>query len=131
MHHDPYHFDNPVSSNTALFYARPDLPQKSIQKLKRGKITIEAELDLHGYTVDQAHDAVADFIEQALGDGIRFARVIHGKSCAANRFPILKNQVNQWLRQHPDILAFCSCQPSDGGMGAIYVWFRSMHKVKV
>ncbi|HET8706021.1 MAG TPA: Smr/MutS family protein, partial [Pseudomonadales bacterium] len=37
------------------------------------------------------------------------------------REPILKSSVNHWLRQLPQVLAFCSAQPKDGGLGAVYV----------
>ena len=35
--------------------------------------------------------------------------------------PILKQKVNQWLRQRAEVLAFCSAPRFDGGTGAVYV----------
>ena len=39
------------------------------KKIKRNKFEIEAKLDLHGYTVDKAFDAVRNFIQLRFAEG--------------------------------------------------------------
>jgi len=41
---------------------------------------------------------------------------------------VLKNKLNLWLRQHNDVLAYCSARQSDGGAGAIYVLLKQSNK---
>jgi len=37
---------------------------------------------------------------------------------------LLKELVNTWLRQHSQVLGFCSCQAKHGGAGAVYVMLK-------
>jgi len=74
----------------------------------------------------QARLAMAAFITQCQTQRIRHVRIIHGKGFgAAGDAPVLKNRINAWLRQHHDVLAFCSAQHRDGGTGALYVLLRA------
>ncbi|MDF1655029.1 MAG: Smr/MutS family protein [Coxiellaceae bacterium] len=108
-----------------LNYEQPHILKKDIKRLKKGDFTIEARLDLHLYTVEQAIDALHDFIDQCQAQDIRYALIIHGKGhYSATGVPAIKNMLNQWLRNHPNVLAFQSAKPKDGGSGAIYVLFK-------
>ena len=117
-----------VTSDEALFFTRPGLQQRQLQRLKRGQLPIEAELDMHGMTAVLARSAVVDFIALCRDRHIRCVRIIHGKGYGStNSAPILKNRLNSWLRQHPDVMAFSSAQIQDGGSGALYVLLKSRH----
>ena len=37
---------------------------------------------------------------------------------------LFKSHVNTWLRQHPQVLGFTSCQAKHGGAGAVYVMLK-------
>ncbi len=112
-----------------LFFARPGIQQKLQRKLRRGELPIEEELDLHGYTVEEAKTAIQDFLHECKRQQIRYIRIIHGKGFRSeNKIPVLKTHVAYWLPQHPDILAFASALPHDGGTGAIYVIIKSTKK---
>jgi DNA-nicking Smr family endonuclease len=39
---------------------------------------------------------------------------------------VLKQKVNDWLRQKNEVLAFCSARPNDGGSGAVYVLLKRL-----
>ena len=39
-----------VSSDENLFFARPGIQQRKLQQLRRGKLAVGAELDMHGMT---------------------------------------------------------------------------------
>jgi DNA-nicking Smr family endonuclease len=83
------------------------------------------ELDLHGMTVETAHKALTKFLADCCLMNRKCVRIIHGKGHGSDKkMPILKNKLNQWLRQHDDIIAFCSAQPNDGGTGAVYVLIK-------
>ncbi len=109
-----------------LFY-RSGLQQTTLKKLRRGQIRIEAELDLHGYTVAEARIELTEFIHFAMASDLRCLRIIHGKG--KSRQAILKQRVDYWLRQREEVLAFCSAIGKDGGTGAIYLLLRRMGRM--
>ena len=117
--------DTKFNSEDEISFARSGVQQNVMRKLRRGLYRIEAELDLHRMTSEQAHEALRDFIVQCQYRHIRCVRIIHGKGLgSANKLPVLKSRVNSWLRQWDNILAFCSARKCDGGTGAVYVLLR-------
>ena len=115
-----------VGADEAMMFARPGLQQRQLQRLRRGQLAIGAELDMHGMTAAAAHNAVSSFISRCRDRNIRCIRLIHGKGYGSGGdAPVLKNRLNSWLRQHHDVLAFCSTPVRDGGTGAVYVLLRS------
>lgn len=115
-----------VSSQTHLFFAREGLSPKQLRRLKHGKINIQAILDLHGCDSQSAKEMLLQFIEQCYKKNVRCISIIHGKGHVDQ--PILKNKINQWLRQLEMVLAFCSAIPKDGGTGAVYVLLKNVSK---
>lgn len=108
-----------------LLFTRNGIQHKTFKKLRRGEYAIEAELDLHGKTIEQARVTIADFLLKCQQQDLRCVRIIHGKGHGSfNKQPVLKTHVNHWLRQRDDVLAFCSCRPADGGSGALYALLR-------
>ena len=112
----------PVSAEESIFFAHPGLQLKTQKKLRQGKIPIDDHLDLHGFNIDEAREILLEFIEFAQQQKTRCVLLVHGKGYRANSDqPVLKNKVNNWLRQHPAILGFSSAQAKDGGTGAVYI----------
>lgn len=117
-----------VDPEESLFFTRTGLQQRTIRQLKRGDMPIEARLDLHGQTINEAGILLTQFIEQAQVEGCRCVIVIHGKGQrSAEGKPVLKTQVNHWLRESPAVLAFSSAQPKHGGAGAVYVLLKKIN----
>jgi DNA-nicking Smr family endonuclease len=118
-------YASPVKPEESLFFARSGLQQRTLKQLKRGDMRIEARLDLHGETITEAGILLTQFLDQAQAEGCRYVIVIHGKGHRSSEGkPILKAQVNHWLRECPAVLAFCSAQPKHGGTGAVYVLLK-------
>ena len=93
-----------------------------LRRLRRGEYAIRDELDLHGMTQDEARAALGAFLAEAVSQGQRCVRIIHGKGLGSgHRGPVLKSAVNRWLRRHGDVVAFSSARRNDGGTGALYV----------
>lgn len=114
-----------IETGEELLNVRPGVPHGVLRKLRRGQLSIEAELDLHGMTVPVAKLALAQFLHRAVAAGKRCVRVVHGKGYGSpDKQPVLKGKTNQWLRQREEVLAFCSARPADGGTGAVYVLLR-------
>jgi DNA-nicking Smr family endonuclease len=115
-----------VSPDETLFFARPGLQQRQLQRFRRGQLSCAAELDMHGMTTAIARSELMVFIAYCRKRRIRCARLIHGKGYGSGgTTPVLKNRLNSWLRQHHDVLAFSSAQAHHGGSGALYVLLRS------
>ncbi len=111
--------------NEYLDFSRPGIQKKVLRKFRQGKITIEAELDLHGSTVEQARQQLAHFIERSQAHNQRCVRVIHGKGLSSQEGrSILKSKVNHWLQQYSAVMAFSSAQIADGGTGAVYILLK-------
>jgi DNA-nicking Smr family endonuclease len=118
----------------------PGLDKASAERLKRGQYPIEARVDLHGMTQDDAHRALGDFIARSARAGLRCVLVITGKGLRRldeegpggadsrrGEVGILRNAAPRWLNEAPNrarILAFAAAQPRDGGSGALYVLLR-------
>ena len=99
----------------------PDL----LRKLRRGQWTIDAEIDLHGHSQDEAHEALVEFMRKARITGWRCLRIIHGKGLSSHqKIPILRNKVRRWLQQKDEVLAYCEPRPNAGGSGAVLVLLR-------
>src|SRR5210317_1251945 len=106
----------------ALRFRRQNVGKRTMRKLQRGGFSVQAEIDLHGMTVDEAKPRLADFINYSASQGKYCVRVIHGKGLGSgDRGPVLKNAVNRWLRKWDCVLAFISTRQVDGGTGAVYV----------
>ena len=106
----------------ALRFHRPSVGRRTMRKLARGAYSVQAEIDLHGMTLDEARPRLADFISYNAMQGNLCVRVVHGKGLGSgDRGPVLKNAVNRWLRKWDSVLAFVSTRQVDGGTGAIYV----------
>ncbi len=101
--------------------------RRSAQRLTRGQLPVEAALDLHGHTQDQAHAALERFLSEAQARGLRCVLVITGKGTTKEAGGVLRGQVPRWLNEPANrarILAFDYAQPKDGGLGALYVLIR-------
>jgi DNA-nicking Smr family endonuclease len=119
-------YDNEeVTAEEPLTFIRPGLQPRHFRSLKNGHLPIEAELDMHGLTVDEAKLRLQKILPRCYERNIRVLHIIHGKGRRGlSDKPILKNKVNTWLRQFDFVIAFCSCTPRDGGNGAVYVLLK-------
>ncbi|MFQ5936454.1 MAG: Smr/MutS family protein, partial [Acidiferrobacterales bacterium] len=68
-----------IETGEELLYVRPGLRPNAIRKLRRGLYAIEAELDLHGMRVPEAHTLLKDFLRDCQLERKRCVRIIHGK----------------------------------------------------
>lgn len=111
-----------TASGEAMRFHRQSVGRRTMRKLARGKYAVQAEIDLHGMTVEEAKPRLADFIEYSARTGKTCVRVVHGKGLGSGeRGPQLKPSVNRWLRKWNFVLAFVSTRQVDGGTGAVYV----------
>jgi len=106
-------------------FVRHGIGTDVLGKLRRHHWAVQAEIDLHGNTSDEARDALADFLHDCRSRGFRCVRVIHGKGLTSpNREPVLKGKVRRWLSHWDDVLAYCEAPQHAGGAGAVLVLLR-------
>jgi DNA-nicking Smr family endonuclease len=110
----------------ALDPQRPiGIDRRTWLRLKRGQVTIEATIDLHGLTQEQAHARLARFLAEAQQRGLRCILVVTGKGLVHGG--VLRHMVPRWLNERPNrdrVLAFVPAQPKHGGAGALYLLIR-------
>ena len=115
----------PIEPEQRIEYFRPGLQQTRMRQLRHGQFNVQYQLDLHGYKIEEARELIYEFIRFAREQSYICVRVVHGKSHrATNRQSTLKSHVNHWLKQIPEVLAFCSATPSDGGTGSVLVLLK-------
>lgn len=113
-----------LDAEDPIHFAKIGLQHKLIHRLKRGHVPIEANIDLHRQTIDESVRTITHFINDCLAKNKRWMCIIHGKGHLSNDKPILKNFLNNWLRDNPNILAFHSAPPHQGGTGALIVLLK-------
>jgi DNA-nicking Smr family endonuclease len=106
-------------------FRREGIGKGALHRLHHGRFAVAAEIDLHGLTRVEAHDALKTFIGASLAHGYGCVRVVHGKgSRSGPGGPVLKHAVHEWLARWNDVLAFASADRRHGGSGAVYVLLR-------
>lgn len=101
------------------------IDRRTLTRIKRGELAIDARLDLHGLTQEAAHRALARFIATTAADGARLALVITGKGRGGEG--ILRAAVPRWLAEpalRTRILAVTPAAANHGGAGALYLLLR-------
>ena len=111
-----------LETGDEISFRRPHVPLKVLKDLRRGRYSIQNELDLHGLTADQARSMLREFMTEVLLEGHRCVRIVHGKGLRSGPGgPVLKVKLNKWLPQWDQVLAFTTAPARDGGTGAVYV----------
>lgn len=113
-----------VTPKSLLSFQRSGIQHGVFRNLRTGKYEVEASLDLHQHTVEQARKAVNDFISEALGYGLRCVLVSHGTGEGREQPALLKSCLAHWLPQLEAVQAFHSAQQHHGGLGATYIMLR-------
>lgn len=114
-----------VTGECRLNFSQPGLDPKVLKQLKAGKYQIELTIDLHGYTLAEAEQKLIKAWHYIDDNQLRSLLIIHGKGKqAVGSKAILKSLVNRFLHSMPNVLAFCSAKPQNGGVGAVYVLLK-------
>ncbi|MBQ9601786.1 MAG: Smr/MutS family protein [Neisseriaceae bacterium] len=97
-----------------------------IKRLQAGHWEVVADVDLHGYTQEEAQQTLNEFIEFLKQRGV-CGEIIHGSGLNSSGYvPKLKTTVRRWLMQHPDVLAYC--EPRKGNDGAVRILIKRQRK---
>lgn len=111
------------------------IDRRQQRDLTRGRLQIDARIDLHGRRVAEAHQAVQDFLRRAHSEGARVVLIVTGKGGRSGALPgqsdgevgVLRRQAPLWLsdpRLRHVVAAFGQAARAHGGAGALYVRLR-------
>lgn len=117
--------------------------RRKARQIAKGRIEIEARIDLHGLREHEAHMRLAGFLRQAHAAGKRTVLVITGKGRVDDdpyrpfsmgddrREPgVLRRNVPRWLAE-PDlariVVSYTTASTRHGGEGALYIHLRRPH----
>lgn len=110
------------------------MDRKRYGQMRKGRLTPEARIDLHGMTIAQAHPALTRFILDAVAREARLVLVITGKGKTKpdhgpipERHGVLRHNVPHWLSLaplRPHVLQVTEAHVKHGGQGAYYVYLR-------
>ncbi len=142
----------PVKSlkNAAIHAPHPQsfqftgLDRRQQQRLLRGRVDIDARIDLHGETVESARMKLWQFLSNSAAQGCRTVLVITGKGTSQftrhtlhgrgyhesdSRNGRLRSALPDWLHE-PEfrtlVSGFQPAHPKHGGGGAVYVKLRNL-----
>ncbi len=94
------------------------------KKLAKGRLQLEARIDLHGMFQSEAHALLHGFILRAHERGLRHVLVITGKGSSMGSDGALKRAVPMWFSK-PEfrhlISSYETSAQNHGGEGALYV----------
>lgn len=94
------------------------------RKIAKGRLDLEARIDLHGMFQDEAHGLLHTFIQRAFDRGLRHVLVITGKGASMGSDGALKRAVPMWFGK-PEfrhmISSWETAAQNHGGDGALYV----------
>ena len=112
------------------------LPNKD-NNLKKNKIKKTKSIDLHGYSLDEANEAISNFIKQSYIEGFNKLIIVTGKGLHSENekdpyvskdLSILKYSVPEFIKGNQDlmkkIIEIRNADIEDGGSGAFYVYLR-------
>ena len=105
------------------YEANPEITRR----LHRGDFSIQAYLDLHGFSAIDAQDTFDSFLKDAIRTGKRAVSVVHGRGLSSPGKPILKTKLLEWVTcgaWRKWIIAYSSARLCDGGAGATYLLLR-------
>ena len=120
-----------VDPLAVIAFRRPGVQHGVYKNLRLGKYTLEARLDMHRMTVEQARKALYQFVRDCQAHDVRSALVTHGKGQGRETPAMLKSCVAHWLPQLDEVLAFHTAQKQHGSYGATYVLFKKSETKRI
>lgn len=105
------------ADNCATAFSFDSLAEKRRLKTMRP----QAEIDLHGMTLEEAYSALITFLEDAVRRKYKKVLIIHGKGNHSQDGPVLARFVQKFLEAHTHAGETGHPKGRDGGTGSTWV----------
>ena len=103
------------------------ITRDTLRKILKGKIKIDAEIDLHGMDRFEARDIVESFIHKSFFNGYRYINIITGTGPGIIR-PVGKDYLDD-KKSHRLIISFANAHRKQGGEGAFVLHLRKKETI--
>ena len=123
--------------------SREKIPNKDFVSKKIIRHEKIKKIDLHGYTIDEANNAIEQFIQKSFEENVTKIIVITGKGLRSKNDEnpylskdqsILKYSVPEYIENNKNltqlIIKITDAKIEDGGGGAFYVYLKNKNKFK-
>ena len=101
------------------------------RRLRRGLVSPERTIDLHGHTLASAHAALDQGLDRAIGDDVRTLLLVTGRPPREGSVPPRRGAIRAAIgdglaasRHASRIAAIRNAHPRHGGAGALYIILR-------
>ena len=101
------------------------------KKLRLGKYSMDATLDLHLFPVKEARQELHRFLLECQSNGIRTVLIRHGRGEQGPQKATIKSYTSQWLQEHDAVLAYHSALRQHGGTAAVYTMLRKSEEARL
>jgi len=104
----------------------PNPLPRNEKKEMNAAVAREDRLDLHQYTVPDAHASLQNFLNHCLRRRVKLVEIVHGRGeHSKDHKPILRGKVRCWLAQCPQVRAY---QTIANGGALVALLVRSKRK---
>ena len=123
--------------------SKEKIPNKDFVNKKNIRYERVKKIDFHGYTIDEANQAVEQFIQKCFDESITKIIVITGKGLRSKNvenpylskeLSILKYSVPEFIESNTSlskkIIEITDAKIEDGGSGAFYIFLKNKFKAK-
>ena len=123
--------------------SREKIPNKDFVYKKNTRHEKIKKIDLHGHTIEEANNAVEQFIQKCFDENVTKIIVITGKGLRSKNvenpylskdLSILKYSVPEFIESNISltkmIIDITDAKIEDGGSGAFYVYIKNKFKIK-
>jgi DNA-nicking Smr family endonuclease len=99
---------------------------RRMKQLQRGRIKIEARLDLHGLTRIEALERAGHFLDNAAFHQLQAVLIVTGKGAHSSDGPVLRDALEAYLQANPHraVVEWGRAPREHGGAGALVVFLR-------
>ena len=119
------------------------IPNKDFVYKKRIRYEKIKKIDLHGHTIEEANEAIEQFIQKCFDENVTKIIVITGKGLRSKNvenpylskdLSILKYSVPEFIENNRSLTQFIiettDAKIEDGGSGAFYIYLKNKNKFK-
>jgi DNA-nicking Smr family endonuclease len=122
--------------------SRDQVPNKDFVHKKNIRYEKIKKIDLHGYTIEEANNAIEQFIQKSFDENVTKIIVITGKGLRSKNIEnpylskdlsILKYSVPEYIESNKRltqlIIETTDAKIEDGGSGAFYIYLKNKNKL--